>query len=158
MSTLMTYDHPYAGPATILIQTPGLPVEITLRENRHERIRAELAGAEANTIQIGPFGTRNRDVQIRAFNEQQNVRQVLTTILPGAVFSQTARVSGKSKVVQCGGDITMGGHGLKNGSYVSAPLGCLFQLKDHGPVTVKFEGEVLTLPEATARELLRLDR
>lgn len=157
MSTLMTYDHPHRGPATILIETPGLPVEIILRDNPRAKIGVELAGAKANTVQLGPFGPKGQDVQVRVFDEEQrDIRQVITSILPGAVFSQTARVSGKTTVVQCGGDMVIGGHGVEDGVHVSAPLGCLFQLKGYERIAVKFEGDVLTVPEAVARRLLKL--
>lgn len=157
MSTFLTYDHPYPGPATILIETPDLPVEITLRDNPHGRIRVDLVGSTANTIQLGPSGSRGRDVRVRAISEEQrDIRQVLTTILPGAVFSQTARVGGNSRVIQCGGDMVMGGHNREDGVHVSAPLNCLFLLKGYAGMAVNFEGDVLTTPEAAARGLIRL--
>jgi len=157
MSTLLTYDHPRMGPATILIEVPNLPLEISLRDDPYGRISVDLAGARANTIQVGPCGRGNRDVQVRAFNEQQQkVDRVVTSILPGAVFSQTARAGGNSTVIQCGGDMVMGGHGRKDGAYVSAPVGCLFELRGHGPAIVKFEEEMLTVPQAVARRLMRL--
>lgn len=157
MSTFLTYDHPHRGPAGILVETPELPVEITLRDNPHGKIRIELIGATANTIQLGPSGRRNRDVLVRALNEERrDIRQVLTTILPGAVFSQTARVGGNSTVIQCGGDVVTGNHGRADGVYVSAPLGCMFHLKGYAGIAVNFEGDVLTTPEAVARKLMKM--
>lgn len=157
MSTLLTYDHPYPGPATITIETPDLPVEITLRDKPHGKIRIDLVGATANIIQLGPCGRRNRDVLVRASNkEEHDIRQVLTTVLPGAVFSQTARFGGNSRVIQCGGDMVIDGHGKADGVHVSAPLDCLFLLKGYAGMVVNFEGDVLTTPEAVARRLIKL--
>jgi hypothetical protein len=136
---------------------PGLPVEITLRDNPRGKVSVELAGARANTVQVGPCGKDSRDVQVRAYEEgSRDIKRAITMVLPGAVFSQTARVSGNNSVVQCGGSMVVGGHSRKDGAYVSAPLGCLFELRDSGLIGVTFEGETLTVTEAVHRRLMRL--
>lgn len=157
MSTLLAYTHHLPGPTGVLVEVPGVPLEITVTDDRKARIVAELVGADANLIQVGPFGTRNAGVQMRAVDEKRDGRRTITSILPGAIFSQTASVKGNTNVVQCGGDMVMGGHGKEPGAYLIAPIGTGLELKAHGRVIVKYRNEVLTVPEAVARGLFELD-
>lgn len=157
MSTLLSYTHHFNGPTGILVDISAMPLEITVVEDLRCPVAAQLAGADANTVQLGPFGARNRDVRMRAMNKERRGRIAITSVLPGAIFSQTASAKGNTRVVQCGGDMTIGGHGVKDGARLEIPRGCWLELKSHGLISVNHFEEVLTVVEAVTRGLFELD-
>jgi hypothetical protein len=155
MNSLLTYDHPYTGTTSILIEVPGLPVTIKVVEHRGARVSAELVPMGVNAIQLGPDGKHGTGVKVRAVNEGQNFRQVMTQVLPGAVFSQTASASGGTSI-QCGGTVRMES-GREPGAVITVPSGSYLNLVKHGEIIVEHNGTPMTLAEAAGLGLLEVD-
>ncbi|AXH66403.1 hypothetical protein SEA_SATIS_254 [Streptomyces phage Satis] len=155
-SSLLTYDHPYTGTTSVLVEVPGLPVTIKVVEHRGARVSAELVPMGANTVQLGPDDPHGTGVKVRAVNESESgVRRTMTSILPGAVFSQTASVSGGT-TIQCGGSLNMG-TSRKPGAVITVPSGSFLKMREHGPVTVEHGTRVLSLAEAAEEGLFDVE-
>lgn len=154
----MTYDNPRPGRASVLVNLlPSIPLEITVID-RNGRASMELVGGdEANLIQVGPGGEAGYDMLLRATKEKNRTQKVITHILPGAVFSQTAQVGGNSTVIQCGGNMSIGGSRKKDGAYLRLPLGSWVAVADVGEVVVLRNNWTHTLQEAAEAGLLRVE-
>jgi hypothetical protein len=155
-SNLFTYDHPYTGTTSVLVEVPDLPVTIKVVEHRGARVSAELVPMGVNTVQLGPNDPHGTGVKVRAVNEgDASVQRTMTSILPGATFSQTASASGGT-MIQCGGSVNMN-TGRKPGAVITVPSGSFLKMRQHGPVAVEYGTRVLTLGEAAEQGLIDVE-
>lgn len=158
MSTVLTYDNPTSGPTSVLVNLlPSIPLEITVSQDPKCRASIELVDTEdANVVQVGP-GKGGFEMLLKAVHKKRIGTEIITQILPGAVFSQTAKVSGNSTVIQCGGSMSIGGSQRENGAYITAAIGSRIAVADCGEITVKYGDSDLTIHEAHRRGLLKVE-
>lgn len=154
----MTYNNPRTGKVSVLLNViPSIPVEITVIDAGGQASMELIGGDDASRIQIGPGENTRFDMMLRATREKSRTREIITQILPGAVFSQTARVSGDSTVIQCGGSMSIGGSRKKEGAYLRLPLGSRIAVADSGEITVLRNNWTHTLQEAAESGLLEVE-
>lgn len=158
--SLLSYSSPTSGPVSVLVDLlPVFPLEITVYDSRDVTATVELVeNGEADTVQVGP-GRSGSALILRAVNRGHSVRDVLTSVLPGAVFSQTASVKGKSRAVQCGGDMWMGdGHGKATGAYLTIPRNSIIFLGNVGEITVRHDDRTMSIQRAAELDLLEVEQ
>lgn len=152
--SLLSYSYPVSGPVKVLVSLlESIPLEVTVYDNQDITATAELVDdGSANTIQVGPSGYPDFNLILQAVNRKSKGRQAITSILPGAIFSQTASVGGNSRTVQCGGDMFVGGAPLAwKGARLTVSRGSTLDIAISGDITVRHNGR--TMPEREAAEL-----
>jgi hypothetical protein len=151
--TLLTYVHPLTGTTSVEVEVTGLPVYIQVVDHHGARVSAEMVPLGANTVQLGPGGRHGTGVKVRAVNEDPStVRRTMSMIMPGASFSQVSSAS-TGTTIQCAGTTSMGVD-REPGVRLTVPAGSYLDMKDHGPVTVDYGGQVMTLGDAAGQGLL----
>ncbi len=156
--SLLSYSVPSSGPVKVLVSLlESIPLVITVYDSQHVVTSAELVdNGEANTITVGP-GTGEYSVMLRAVNRPHGAREAITSVLPGTIFSRTARVGGNSRVVQCGGDMWMGDDHGRTGARLGVSRGSTIAVATSGQITVQYNGRVMDLSEAAELDLLEVE-
>jgi hypothetical protein len=158
--SLLSYSDPSGGTRSVLVSLLSeIPLEITVYDSQDITTTLELIDdGKANTIQIGPSKGRSYDLILRAINLWSEGRRTITSILPGAIFSQTASVSGNSRSIQCGGDMWLNETPVAwKGARMTLPRGSTVTIANSGEVTVRHNGRTMTLREAAELNLLLVE-
>jgi hypothetical protein len=155
--SLLSYSYPTSGPVKVFVSLlPSIPLEVTVYDNQDITATAELVDdGKANTIQIGPTGIPSFDMIFQAVNRKGDRRRFMTSILPGAVFSQTASISGNSRTVQCGGDLFLNQVPVAwRGGRLTVSRGSTLSIADSGDIAVRHDGRTMEIEEAADLGLL----
>lgn len=143
-TNLLAYDHPFTGSATVLIEVPDIPVEITVLDFPGARVGVSLAvPVERNQVQVGPGTHQGVGVTVRAVTSDKVSKLVITGVLRNS-FSQVSMSGGS--VLQCAGSLSMG---VKKAPLLNltVPRGSFLDIRDHGAIgDVFYEKKKMWLP------------
>lgn len=168
MELIQSHHRPGAGP--VRIEAPDLPVEISIDPNAEYR-RVHVVADRGLGAHAGPGGAGGREMRI-VVGRPGTVSWVagLFGLRRGSsVSGGSVRATGKGSIVSGGsighavtGDgarITVNGEPVQRkgpGVHLSAPTGCIFDIREHDGITVYYNGTAMTIE--TAAEIGILER
>lgn len=148
-TNLLTYDHPFAGSTTVLVDVPDIPVEISVFDFPGARVGVSLASpVDRNVVQVGPGVPQGAGVTVRAVTSTMQQTRAIAGVM-GSYFSQVSSSGGS--VLQCAGSLSMGVRKPPMLNLI-VPRGSSLDLRGHGAIgNVFYEKRMMRLPLEQAR-------